>query len=339
MTTKLALFDAMHQAIVAAHGIDEVKQIRDRAAALRQYARQSRESIEDINRLAEIKLRAERRGGELLTDLERAQGQRTDLVETSVQPEPKLTLKAQVADAGLSLAAGKRWQMLAELPALVFDSHIDAVKDAGAELTTSFMLRMVQEHRRDVRRQSLAEPGAFPAGLFRVLYADPPWQYGNNGVKSEADNYGTVERHYPTLPTAAIGSLERDGRRVADLVLPDAVLFLWATVAMLPDAFAVVDAWGFTYKTHFVWDKQRHNFGHYSSVQHELLLVGTCGSCLPDVDDKLASVVRAPREEHSVKPEHFRAMIDTLYPHGPRLELFRRGAAPAGWHVWGNEAA
>ena len=41
--------------------------------------------------------------------------------------------------------------------------------------------------------------------------------------------------------------------------------------------------------------------------------------------------------EHSRKPEDFREAIDFLYPHGPRLELFRRGAAPDGWQVWGNE--
>lgn len=337
MTTELTRYDAMHHAIVAAHSVDEVAAIRNQAEALRQYARQSRMSIDDINRLAEIKLRAERRGGELIADMERAQGQRADL-QTSVQAGPKLTLQAQVEDAGLSQTTAKRWQMLAELPAPVFDQHIDAVRDSGGELTTSFMLRMVQEHRRSVRREAMADPGAFPPGLFRVLYADPPWQYGNNGVKSEADNYGAIERHYPTMPTPAICGLERDGRTVRDLALADSVLFLWATAAMLPDALAVVAAWGFTYKTNFVWDKGGNNFGHYSTVQHELLLLATRGSCLPDIDKKVGSVVRAERGEHSAKPELFRELIDRLYPHGPRLELFRRGAAPAGWHVWGNQA-
>ena len=336
VTTELARYDAMHAAIIAAHSVDEVKGIRDQASALVQYARQSRQSIEDINRVTEIKLRADYRIGELVPALERAQGQRADLT-TSVHDGQKLSLAAQLDAAGLSRGTVTRCQLLAELPAPVFDRYIDAMKESGGELTTNFMLRMAQERRRDVRRQAMAEPGAFPAGRFRVLYADPPWQYGNNGVKSEADNYATVERHYPTLPTPAICSLEQDGRRVADLALPDAILFLWATVALLPDALAVVGAWGFIYKTHFVWDKRRPNFGYYSGVQHELLLLATRGSCLPDVDDKLPSVVRAEREEHSVKPELFRTMVDRLYPHGPRLELFRRGAAPSGWHVWGNE--
>ena len=335
--TELTRYDAMHAAIVAAHSVDEVKGIRDQASALVQYARQSRQSIEDINRVTEIKLRADYRIGELVPALERAQGQRADL--TSVHDGQKLSLTAQLDAAGLSRGTVTRCQLLAELPAPVFDQYIDAMKESGGELTTNFMLRMAQEQRRDVRRQSLADPGAFPPGLFRVLYADPPWQYNDNGVKCENDNYGTANRHYPTMPLGDICALERDGRRVRDLMLPDAVLFLWVTAPLLFEvAPSVIDAWGFTYKTNYVWDKQRHNFGNYSSVQHEHLVVATRGSCLPDVDDKEPSVVQAPRGEHSVKPELFRELIDQLYPHGPRLELFRRGAAPAGWHVWGNEA-
>ncbi len=49
--------------------------------------------------------------------------------------------------------------------------------------------------------------------------------------------------------------------------------------------------------------------------------------------------MRVAREGvHSEKPEAFRELIDRLYPSGPRLELFRRGDAPTGWTVWGNEA-
>ena len=99
-------------------------------------------------------------------------------------------------------------------------------------------------------------------------------------------------------------------------------------------------AWGFEYKTCFVWDKQRHNFGHYSSVQHELLLLCTRGSCLPDIDAKQPSVVSIERTNtHSEKPAEFRDLIDTLYPHGPRVELFARREAPAGWTRWGPEQA
>ena len=66
--SELTKYDAMHQAIVEAHRVDEVAEIRNRAEALRQYARQSKQGVEDINRVTEIKLRAERKAGTMLRE-------------------------------------------------------------------------------------------------------------------------------------------------------------------------------------------------------------------------------------------------------------------------------
>ena len=75
--------------------------------------------------------------------------------------------------------------------------------------------------------------------------------------------------------------------------------------------------------------------GHYNSVRHELLLICTKGSCTPDVKRLFDSVVTVERTEHSKKPDVFREMIDTLYDHGERIELFAREASEK-WFVWGN---
>jgi N6-adenosine-specific RNA methylase IME4 len=117
----------------------------------------------------------------------------------------------------------------------------------------------------------------------------------------------------------------------------NAVLFLWVTSPLLEDSFKVINAWGFKYKSSFVWDKVAHNMGHYNSVRHEFLLIATRGSCTPDVPKLLDSVVSIERTEHSRKPKEFREMIDTLYPVGDRLEMFAREASE-GWDVWGNMA-
>jgi N6-adenosine-specific RNA methylase IME4 len=171
-----------------------------------------------------------------------------------------------------------------------------------------------------------------PTGKYRVLYADPPWRYSNSGIIG-SDNYGHVERHYPTLSIEELCALE-----VRGLADDNAVLFLWVTSPLVLDASRVIDAWGFKYKTSFVWDKVRHNFGHYNSVRHEFLLVCTRGSCLPDVPTLVDSVQSIERTEHSAKPEEFRRIIDRLYTHGRRLELFARGAETDGWDRWGGEA-
>ena len=123
---------------------------------------------------------------------------------------------------------------------------------------------------------------------------------------------------------------------IKDMAQENAVLFMWVTSPLLDECFDVIRAWGFDYKTSIVWDKQAHNVGHYVSVRHEFLLICTRGSCKPDIDQLLPSVVSEKRTEHSVKPETFRTMIDTMYPKGSRIELFARRPAK-GWKVWGNE--
>jgi N6-adenosine-specific RNA methylase IME4 len=79
--------------------------------------------------------------------------------------------------------------------------------------------------------------------------------------------------------------------------------------------------------------------GHYNSVRHEVLLICTKGSCTPENVKLFDSVQTIEKtKKHSEKPEEFREIINTLYPSGKKIELFRRGDAPNGWSVWGNES-
>ena len=186
--------------------------------------------------------------------------------------------------------------------------------------------KSVVDARRLVKKETVKEV-APPSGKYRVIYADPPWSYGNKLV----DGYGAAENHYPTMTIEELCALP-----VKDLAEDNAVLFLWVTSPLLEECFEVIRAWGFKYKASFVWDKLRKNFGYYNGVRHEFLLVCTRGSCTPDVPKLFDSVQSIERTEHSRKPEEFRQIIDTLYPHGKRIELFARRPAP-GWEVWGNE--
>ena len=162
---------------------------------------------------------------------------------------------------------------------------------------------------------------------FRTIYADPPWSYND---KQNTSKLGGAAKHYDTMPLEDICALTIPAQS-------NSVLFMWATSPLLEDAFKVINAWGFKYKTSFVWDKVLHAMGHYNSVRHELLLIATRGSCTPDVAKLYDSVVSIERTEHSRKPAWFREMIDELYPVGERIELFAR-EAPKGWDVWGNMA-
>jgi N6-adenosine-specific RNA methylase IME4 len=167
------------------------------------------------------------------------------------------------------------------------------------------------------------------ANKYRVIYADPPWAYGD--PRSGQGTTGATD-HYPTMPLKDICALP-----VKDIAEDNAVLFLWVTSPLLEECFEVIKAWGFKYKSSFVWDKIGHNMGHYNSVRHEFLLICTRGSCTPDNVKLFDSVQSIEKTEHSKKPEEFRGIIDTLYQAGSRIELFARKQTDK-WDVWGYEA-
>jgi len=125
---------------------------------------------------------------------------------------------------------------------------------------------------------------------------------------------------------------------VKDIADKDAVLFLWITSPKLNLFLQLMEAWGFEYKTSFVWDKVKHNMGHYNSVRHEFLLIGGRGKSTPDLKNLYDSVVTIERsDKHSEKPVEFLNIIDNLYQHGDRIELFARQAKKENWYFWGNE--
>lgn len=215
------------------------------------------------------------------------------------------------------------------------DKLIDERPDLVAEIEAG--KKTLSQVKRDLRREELAAkvPDA-PTGKYRVLYADPPWKYNDTMEISKdglGESYGPASAHYPPMSISELCDLP-----IEEIAEDNAVLFLWTTSPLLEDAFKIIKAWGFKYKTSFVWDKVKHNMGHYNSVRHEFLLVCTRGSCLPDVKklfDSVQSIERTNR--HSQKPPEFREIIDTIYPNGSRIELFAREGFE-NWTAWGNES-
>ena len=120
-----------------------------------------------------------------------------------------------------------------------------------------------KQQRRAEREAELgAKQLALPAKRYGVIYADPPWRFEvysrDTGLDRDASN------HYPVQALEKIKALD-----VASIAAPDCVLFLWATAPMLPEALEVMAAWGFAYKTNFVWAKDRAGTGYWARNQHE----------------------------------------------------------------------
>jgi N6-adenosine-specific RNA methylase IME4 len=181
-----------------------------------------------------------------------------------------------------------------------------------------------------VKAMQYKDPPPIPPGKYRIIYADPPWKYSDQLI----EGYGAAEHHYPAMTIDELCALP-----IKDLAGDNSVLFLWVTSPILEEAFQVINAWGFQYKSSFVWDKEKHNFGHYNSVRHEFLLVCTRGSCLPDNPILIDSVQTIEKSNiHSEKPQEFRWIIEDLYTWGDKIELFAR-EKNEGWEAWGNEVS
>ncbi len=168
---------------------------------------------------------------------------------------------------------------------------------------------------------------------FPIIYADPPWKFDVHSEVTGREK--SAENHYPTMETAAICSLLAE---IGAWAMDDAALFLWATNPMLPQAFQVMQAWGFTYVHHWVWDKEVAGTGYWGRDRHELLLIGKRGKFpAPLMGTQPETVHRERKGKHSAKPAYFAETIERLWPDLPKLEMFCRSPRP-GWDAWGYEA-
>lgn len=145
MTCELIRYEAARSALAEAHRVDEVKDIRDKAEAMAAYARQAKDS-ELIQYATEIKVRAERRCGELLAHTA-ATGERAS------RGKPSETSHAStLSDMGLTRDESSRYQQLAAMPADHFETAVATAKATAGEVTTAFMLREASKAKQQPRK-------------------------------------------------------------------------------------------------------------------------------------------------------------------------------------------
>ena len=317
--TQLVRFEAARRALAEARTIDEVKDVRDKAEALRLYMKQAGQGLEMQNGVAEIKLRAERRAGELLGE--------------TVRPgNPQFRHGDGIGriPEGISEGQSRRWQTEASVPEADFERHVAEVKDSGGELTSVGLLRLAKEKRREEARSDDGERVSEVSSLEDIrphstIVLDPPWDWGDEGDVSQ---FGRARPRYATMPLTDIAALP-----IERLSEPNAHIYLWITNRSLPKGFALLDRWGFRYITMLTWCKPSIGMGNYFRGSTEQILFGVRGSLALQRHD-VGTWFQAPRgNEHSAKPDTLYELVERCSP-GPWLELFARHERQ-GWTVWG----
>ena len=209
-------------------------------------------------------------------------------------------------------------------------------RDGGEKVKVRDIKQALKQHRSETKQQAsgidktddgctvddliaLADSGA----KFGCIMADPPWVYGNQGTRASTGN------HYNGLSVDELVALP-----VERLAADNAHLHLWTTNAFLFDCQRIMEAWGFTYKSVYIWVKPQMGMGNYWRVSHEFMLFGIRGKC-PFNSRSEMSWGEFERTIHSAKPEQIRHKIERV-SNGPFLEMFGRRQV-AGWTVWGNQ--
>ena len=357
--TALIKYETACRSLAEAHSVDEVKDIRDKAEAMRVYAIQSK-NVDLETMASDIRVRGERRLGELLIEAKKDGRLRPGQPEKNradKEPFSRIRLRELGIDKKLSIRA----QKLGGIAERAFEAMVTRMREdiqkRGSRAALSSLSTEEKQERRDNRERVLgACQMALPEQKFGVILADPEWRFEpwsrETGMDRAADN------HYPTSVTEVIAA-----RDVASIAADDCVLFLWATVPMLAEAFCVLDAWGFArfernpqtgyltldkragrYVSSGSWTKYKQGagigMGHWFRVDHEILLVATRGNVpAPAKGAQARSVFDAPASRvHSQKPELVHEIIEGYFRTLPKIELNRRGPARPGWSAWGFEA-
>jgi len=181
-----------------------------------------------------------------------------------------------------------------------------------------------------------------PKGHFGAILADPPWGFKTwSGPEKKVASRGTVAP-YRTMEIADMAKMP-----VADLAAPNCCLFMWVVWPTIPEAFDLIDAWGFKYKTcAFAWLKAdpyrlwaleedvRMGLGYWTRSNSEVCLLATRGKP-KRVNNTVRQGIIEPIRQHSRKPDCVHERVQQLVA-GPYLELFARQKRP-GWTVWGNQ--
>jgi N6-adenosine-specific RNA methylase IME4 len=307
---QLTKWNNAKKAIAECKTIDEIKNIRDKAEAMRAYAKQIKEGLQVQNDLAEIKLRAERRAGEMLKETNISKNSSNQyMLGRANQPTTLKTI-------GITKDQSSNWQKIADIPEEQFEEHIIDVKESNKEVTTAGMLKVSKgiKHSENIEliKKKISKENIIIKDKYDNVILDPPWMYGR---KYDA-NSSRVASPYPEQ------TIEEINNTCKDFFKNDCVLWLWTTHKFIFDAKGLLDKWGFEYKGILTWNKERLGMGSWLRMQCEFCLLGIKGKPVWNMTNE-RDIITEARREHSRKPVEFYDMIKSI-SYGTIFEYYSR---------------
>lgn len=326
----LVKLDTASRALAECKTVLEAKSIVDVAETARIYLERTKAGIDHVNRAVEIRLLAERQMGVFLSENPVNKGGQP-MKRTGTKCAPVLSDdEPTLAEFGITKKQSARAKKFASVSESGFRKTIaETIANVG-RLTVRFVTQAISVRPENKNKKDTALLEGMTTDLsklegqkFSCIYADPPWKFSNQGTRAATNN------HYVTMSVDEICDLP-----IASLTTEQAHLHLWTPNAFLFECPKIFAAWGFEFKSSFVWVKPEMGIGNYWRNSHEILLLAVKGKLTARSKSEM-SWLQCSRGPHSAKPEKIRESIERLSP-APYLELFGRRAV-SNWTVFGNE--
>jgi ParB family chromosome partitioning protein len=119
--------------------LDDVLKIRDQAEALRVYIKCISESLDAANAASEVKLRAERKAGEMLAQMDDSRGK-----NQHKRKDGDSVLPPSLDELGIEKQQSSRWQREAAVDEDTFLEYIFACQAEGREVTQAGLLNIAR---------------------------------------------------------------------------------------------------------------------------------------------------------------------------------------------------
>jgi N6-adenosine-specific RNA methylase IME4 len=264
----------------------------------------------------EIKLRAERRAGEILKKQVREKGE-----YPRKQMSQAMTFAPTLSEMDIERNQSSNWQLIASIPEDIFEDYIQTSKEITTAGAVNIAKKIQRENEINEIKKNISNISI--DDLYDVIVIDPPWEY----TTEYNPDTRRISSPYPEM------SLQE----IKDINIPakdDCILWLWTTHKFIWEANEILEYWGFNYKAILIWDKEKMGIGYWLRLQCEFCLLGIKGNPIWDIKN-MRDIIREARKEHSRKPESFYKMIDDNF-RGSKLDYFGREQRK-GWRIYGAE--
>jgi len=158
-------------------------------------------------------------------------------------------------------------------------------------------------------------------GKYDVVVIDPPWDMD---ILDQGSWRGGVD--YPRMTLDEIKAISIPAK-------DDCVLWLWVTTKYLHEAFHIIEQWGFEQKSVLTWIKDKMGVGVWLRGQTDHCILAIKGKPLWQLKGQTTALI-APTRGHSVKPDEFYDLVDSLC-YGAKLDYFARKPRE-GWFTYGT---